>query len=233
MRTRSTFTLVAALLALSSVAHAATAAEEREEIFTLLAYSIAWVDWQPGGPAQRGYNAATVLVDKNDAIQFWARNCALSPPDVSRHADVLAMQKHLEAIRTTYLTSYKLFSSLEPCAMCAGMTVMGSLSRVVHGQADARAGGVLQIYRNHGRTTPTPVAAPTTYRAQLESAFAASGATSTEEWLFSTTARDIFRAARDRLVLQYLVAYPENQAVLDAARAALVEAQARPGACHR
>jgi len=215
---------------------ALTAQQEKDEILTLLAYSIAYSDWQTGVAPVRGKNVAAVLLDSNGNIVFWGRNCSTQRSDVTQHADVVAMEKYLvgqPGLR--YLSGYTLYTTLDPCAMCAGMTIMGYLSRVVFGQTDPRSGGVLQIYISAGKdfTVPTPVASPTTYRTQLEDAFRQSGMPSVEDWLFSTVARDIFRPAHDRFVNDYNPQYSQSVAVLDQARQVLRDAEAKgPRVCN-
>ncbi len=231
--------VVACLIAIgfaSNSAYALTAQQEKDEILTLLAYSVAYADWQTGVTPARGPNVASVLLDSYGNIVFWGRNCATQRADITQHADVVAMEKYLAGQPgLRYLTSYTLYTTLDPCAMCAGMTIMGSLSRVVYGQTDPRGGGVLQIYIGAGKnfTIPTPVASPTTYRTQLENAFQQTGMTSVEDWLFSTAAQDIFRTARDHFANDYTPQYSQNAAVLDQARQVLRDAEARgSGICN-
>jgi tRNA(Arg) A34 adenosine deaminase TadA len=216
-----------------SSAHALTAQQEKDEILTLLAYSIAYSDWQTGVAPVRGRNVASVLLDSHGNIVFWGRNCETQRADVTQHADVVTMEKYLAGQPgLRYLSSYTLYTTLDPCAMCAGMTIMGYLSRVVYGQTDSRAGGVLQIYISAGKdfTVPTPVASPTTYRTQLENAFQQSGMTSVDDWLFSTAALDIFRPAHDHFVNDYTPQYGQNATILNRARQVLLDAEARGAA---
>ena len=227
---------VACLLAIGfawNSAHALTAQQEKDEILTLLAYSIAYSDWQTGVVPVRGRNVASVLLDSYGNIVFWGRNCETQRADVTQHADVVTMEKYLdEQPGLRYLSSYRLYTTLDPCVMCAGMTIMGYLSRVVYGQTDSRAGGVLQIYISAGKdfTVPTPVASPTTYRIQLENAFQQSGMTSVDDWLFSTAALDIFRSAHDHFVNDYTPQYSQNAPILNRARQVLLDAEARGAA---
>jgi tRNA(Arg) A34 adenosine deaminase TadA len=217
-------------------AHALTAQQEKDEILTLLAYSIAYADWQTGLAPIRGRNVASVLLDSHGDIVFWGRNCETQRADVTQHADVVAMEKYLDGEPgLRYLSSYTLYTTLDPCAMCAGMTIMGYLSRVVYGQTDSRAGGVLQIYISAGKdfTIPTPMASPTAYRTQLENAFQQSGMTSVDDWLFSAAAQDIFRPAHDHFANDYTPQYGQNASILSQARQVLSDAEARgPAACN-
>jgi len=216
-------------------AHALTSSQEKDEILSLLGYSIAYAGWQTGLAPARGYNVASVLVDPYGDIVFWGRNCVTQQSDITRHADVVAMEKYLDTqAGLRYLSSYSLYSTLDPCVQCAGMAIMGYLSRVVYGLTDARSGQVLQIYLNAGKSfsIPTPVAAPTSYRTQLEDAFRQTGESSIEDWLFSTTAKNIFQAAHDRLAYEYKVQYSQNSTVLDQARQVLRDVEARsPSVC--
>lgn len=54
---------------------AASAAEERDNIYTLLAYAVVLKDWQNGDREHnRGYKIGSALVDPNNKVVYWARN---------------------------------------------------------------------------------------------------------------------------------------------------------------
>lgn len=56
------------------------------------------------------------------------------------HAELLAIHRALEAIRSDRLTDTTLYVTLEPCAQCAGAIVLAKVGRVVFGAWDDKAG---------------------------------------------------------------------------------------------
>jgi len=54
------------------------------------------------------------------------------------------MQNFLDSSDDWFLENYTLYTTLEPCIMCAGMMVMSRLRRVVYGQADPHYGGAME-----------------------------------------------------------------------------------------
>ena len=211
-----------------------TVQQERDEIFTLLAYSIAYIDSQTNAQTGRGYNIAAVLLNKNDSIVYWARNCVNRDSDFSAHAEVQSMEGYVRSTRGDSLASFRLYTTLEPCAMCAGMSVLGALSWVVYGQTDSGSGGVLQILQSAHRTTPTPTPSPTIYRTNLDTAYLQSGMREITTWLYSDTALSIFRNAYNNF-LNYSLQHPvENGPILTQAQQYFINLRATTVArqCH-
>jgi len=60
--------------------------------------------------------------------------------DPTAHAELLAIERALQALGTDRLTDCTLFVTLEPCAMCAGAIVLAKVGRVVFGAWDDKAG---------------------------------------------------------------------------------------------
>src|SRR2546422_7938962 len=76
--------------------------------------------------------------------------------DPTAHAELLAIQGALGALRSDRLSDSTLYVTLEPCAQCAGALVLAKVGRVVFGAYDPKAGmagrlwGVLRHSRlNH------------------------------------------------------------------------------------
>ena len=68
------------------------------------------------------------------------RNEMISRKDPSAHAEILAIRKAAQKLQSERLPGCILYSTLEPCPMCAGAAVLARLSEVVYGAADPRAG---------------------------------------------------------------------------------------------
>jgi tRNA(adenine34) deaminase len=60
--------------------------------------------------------------------------------DPTAHAELLALQRALQALATDRLTDCTLYATLEPCAQCAGAMVLAKVGRVVFGAHDPKAG---------------------------------------------------------------------------------------------
>lgn len=226
---RKILLVLSVLLVQTSPAHALPRAvqQERDEIFTLLAYSLVWIDSQTSVATSRGYNIAAVLVDKDDSIVFWARNCVNADSDFSAHAEVQAMQGYVHTGRTDRPTGFRLYTTLEPCAQCAGMSMIGGIQRVVFGQTDPISGGIYAALRAAGKTTPTPVPSPTRHRDRLEANFKNHPQRSLAVWLYSHWATRVFEAAYEDLKTRTAV-HDENAPVLDQVRRVLAEVEAGP-----
>lgn len=69
-----------------------------------------------------------------------AHNETVGRRDPTAHAELLAIQRALQALRTDRLTDCTLYVTLEPCAQCAGAIVLAKVGRVVFGAYDPKAG---------------------------------------------------------------------------------------------
>lgn len=62
--------------------------------------------------------------------------------DPTAHAEILALRGAAAALGTWRLGGCTLVVTLEPCAMCAGATVLARIDRLVFGADDPKAGAV-------------------------------------------------------------------------------------------
>jgi tRNA(adenine34) deaminase len=69
-----------------------------------------------------------------------AHNETVRRSDPTAHAELLAIERALQALGTDRLTDCTLYVTLEPCAMCAGAIVLAKVGRVVFGAWDDKAG---------------------------------------------------------------------------------------------
>ena len=60
--------------------------------------------------------------------------------DPTAHAELLVIQRALNALGTDRLTDATLYVTLEPCVQCAGAIVLAKVGRVVFGAYDDKAG---------------------------------------------------------------------------------------------
>ena len=71
-----------------------------------------------------------------------ARNSPISLLDPTAHAEMLALRQASIAAGNYRLTGATLYSTLEPCPMCAGALVAARIGTLVFGARDLRFGGV-------------------------------------------------------------------------------------------
>ena len=62
------------------------------------------------------------------------------------HAEIMAIHKACKKLGTWRLTGHTLYSSLEPCVMCAGAIVAARIPRVVFGAWDEKVGAAGSAY---------------------------------------------------------------------------------------
>ena len=60
--------------------------------------------------------------------------------DPTAHAEIVALRAAARSVRSWHLEGCALYVTLEPCAMCAGASVLARLDRVVFGADDPKAG---------------------------------------------------------------------------------------------
>ena len=67
--------------------------------------------------------------------------------DPTAHAEVLALREAARRVGNYRLTGAVVYSTVEPCAMCAGALVQARVARLVYGARDERAGAVESVFR--------------------------------------------------------------------------------------
>lgn len=87
------------------------------------------------------------LVDKNGEILAAAGNRTIADSDPTAHAEILILRQAGEKIGNYRLTGAIVYTTIEPCAMCAGALVNARIRRLVFGAHDERFGAVESIFR--------------------------------------------------------------------------------------
>jgi len=67
--------------------------------------------------------------------------------DPSAHAEILALREAAATLKNYRLEGTTLYTTLEPCVMCAGALVAARVKRLVFGARDLRFGGVRSKFR--------------------------------------------------------------------------------------
>ena len=80
------------------------------------------------------------VVVGDDLVIARAGNRTVRDQDPTAHAEVLALRAAAVALGTWRLSECTLYVTLEPCAMCAGASVLARVKSVVFGAWDDKAG---------------------------------------------------------------------------------------------
>lgn len=83
-----------------------------------------------------------VLVDADGNVLIETENGYMPARDGTAHAERLAATQACTTIGADVLASATLYSSAEPCAMCAGAIYWAGIGRVVYGLSEHRLRGV-------------------------------------------------------------------------------------------
>ena len=82
------------------------------------------------------------IIVKNSKIIAEGSNQVTRNNDPTAHAEVLAIRKASLILGDWRLVGCTLYTTLEPCAMCAGALVLARIERLVFGAMDPRSGMV-------------------------------------------------------------------------------------------
>jgi tRNA(adenine34) deaminase len=80
------------------------------------------------------------VVMQGDRVVAQAHNETVARNDPTAHAELLAIQRALQALGTDRLDGCTLYVTLEPCAQCAGAIVLAKVGKLVFGAYDDKAG---------------------------------------------------------------------------------------------
>lgn len=83
-----------------------------------------------------------VVVAANGEILSQAGNRTRTDCDPTAHAEILALRRAARVAGNYRLTGASVYSTLEPCAMCAGALVQARIKRLIYAAPDRRFGAV-------------------------------------------------------------------------------------------
>ena len=83
------------------------------------------------------------VIVSNGSIIARAGNRVIQNCDPSAHAEILAIRRACEAMKSERLVGCELYVTLEPCAMCAGAISFARIKRLYIGASDQKGGAVL------------------------------------------------------------------------------------------
>lgn len=88
-----------------------------------------------------------VIVDAEGNLIALAGNRTITDNDPTAHAEILALRQAAKAIGNYRLAGATVYSTIEPCVMCAGALVNARVKRLVFGAHDLRFGAVETKFR--------------------------------------------------------------------------------------
>jgi tRNA(adenine34) deaminase len=87
------------------------------------------------------------VVGPEGSLLAVAGNRTRADCDPTAHAEVLALREAARRAGNYRLTGAVVYSTVEPCAMCAGALVQARVARLVYGTRDEKAGAVESVFR--------------------------------------------------------------------------------------
>jgi tRNA(adenine34) deaminase len=90
--------------------------------------------------AERGEVPVGAVVARGGEVLAVAANEREATNDPTAHAELLAIRRAANALGSWRLTGCTLYSSLEPCPMCAGAAHAARVDRLVYAAPDPKAG---------------------------------------------------------------------------------------------
>lgn len=145
---------------------------ERHVIYLLLTMALVYDAWgiDPGRPDQllatqvlaperqfsayRGHNIGALMVGAEGTILAFASNRSVAMNSTLEHAELRAVRQAIAARNeqgppvwsfSNLLRGSVLYTTLEPCAQCAGVSKLANLATVVFAQADPGQKGVIEM----------------------------------------------------------------------------------------
>ena len=87
------------------------------------------------------------LIDGTGKLLAASGNRTRTDCDPTGHAEIIVLREAAQKIGNYRLTDTVLYTTIEPCAMCAGALVTARVKRLVYGAADERFGAVETLFR--------------------------------------------------------------------------------------
>ena len=87
-----------------------------------------------------------VLIDEDGILISRAHNQIEQLDDATAHAELLALREGSHKLKRRRLSNCTLYSTVEPCAMCAGALVLCRVRRLVYGTTDSKFGAAESLF---------------------------------------------------------------------------------------
>lgn len=106
--------------------------------------------------AQKAYEKEEVpigvVIVKDGRIIAKAHNLKEIKKDTTEHAEIRAIKKASKKLDSWRLTDCEMYTTLEPCPMCAGAIIQARIKKVYIGTMDEKTGAcgsVLNLFKDH------------------------------------------------------------------------------------
>ena len=96
---------------------------------------------------QRGEVPVGTCIVVGEEILAVAGNRTRTDGDPTAHAEIVALRAAAGKLGNYRLTDALVYSTIEPCVMCAGALIQARVKRLVYGARDERAGAVESHFR--------------------------------------------------------------------------------------
>ena len=96
---------------------------------------------------KRGEVPVGTCVVREDQLVAVAGNRTRTDCDPTAHAEIVTLREAARKLGNYRLTGVDVYSTIEPCAMCAGALIQARVGRLIYGAADERAGAVHTRFR--------------------------------------------------------------------------------------
>src|SRR5262245_66463633 len=87
----------------------------------------------------------TCIVSENKPVAVCG-NRTRTDCDPTAHAEIVALREAARKLGNYRLTGLNVYSTIEPCEMCAGDLIQARVRRLLYGATDERAGAVVSSY---------------------------------------------------------------------------------------
>lgn len=87
------------------------------------------------------------IVSFDNQLLAVAANRTRRDCDPTAHAEIVALREAAHRTGNFRLNGAKVYSTIEPCAMCAGALIQARVAHLIYGAPEPRAGAVESIFR--------------------------------------------------------------------------------------
>ena len=95
----------------------------------------------------RGEVPVGTCVVHDDQLIAVSGNRTRTDCDPTAHAEIVALREAAHKLGNYRLTGVAVYSTIEPCAMCAGALIQARIGSLIYGARDERAGAVHSRFR--------------------------------------------------------------------------------------
>jgi tRNA(adenine34) deaminase len=95
----------------------------------------------------RGEVPVGTCIVRGDELLTIAGNRTRTDCDPTAHAELVALREAARIVGNYRLSGFDVYSTIEPCAMCAGALIQARVSRLIFGARDERTGAVETRFR--------------------------------------------------------------------------------------